>query len=151
FAVDALVGASGFQNDIQVNPGPTDHLKVEGFPSPTTAGDVHSLMVTAQDVYFNTTPAYRGTVAITSTDPQASLPANYTFAATDAGVANFAIALKTAGTQSLTAADTVTPSITSTENLITVNPGPTAKFLLNYPSPTVAGVSHPLTITASDL
>src|SRR5207245_5579636 len=46
--------------------------------------------------------------------PQALLPADYTYMASDNGVHSFAATLKTAGSQTLTATDTTTPSMTGT-------------------------------------
>ncbi len=53
-------------------------------------------------------PATPGTAHFTSSDIQAVLPANYTFTGVDAGVHVFSVTLKTAGSQSITATDTVT-------------------------------------------
>jgi hypothetical protein len=63
----------------------------------TTAGTAGTVSVTAEDAYGNVTPGYTGTVHFTSTDPQAVLPGDYTFTASDAGVHTFNAALKTAG------------------------------------------------------
>ena len=60
------------------------------------------------------TTGYTGTVHFTSSDGPAVLPANYTFTGGDAGTHVFSVTLKTAGTQSITATDTVTGSITGT-------------------------------------
>jgi hypothetical protein len=86
--------------------------------------------VTALDAYGNRT-GYLGTVHFTSSDPQAVLPANYTFTTADAGMHTFSATLKTfsstvlygGGGQSLTATDTATPGITGTQAGIAVNPG----------------------------
>src|SRR5262249_30128576 len=64
--------------------------------------------VTARDAQGNPFPGYRGTVHFTSSDPQASLPADYTFTAADMGVHTFTATLRTVGTQSITATDTAT-------------------------------------------
>ena len=78
-------------------------------------------------------------------------PANYAFVAGDAGVHTFSATLKTAGSQSLTATDTVTGSITGTQTGITVNPAAASSLIVSgYPSPTTAGVAHSFTITAKD-
>src|SRR5205085_7986336 len=58
----------------------------------------------------------------TSSDTQAVLPANYTFTAGDNGVHTFSATLKTAGSRSLTATDTITGTITGAQT-ITVQPG----------------------------
>ena len=76
--------------------------------------------VTAYDAYGNVATGYTGTVSLTSSDPQAVLPSSFTFTGTDAGTHTFAVTLDTAGTQSITATDTVTSSITGTESGITV-------------------------------
>jgi hypothetical protein len=53
----------------------------------------------------------------TSSDGQASLPANYTFTAADGGVHTFSATLKTAGSQMLTATDTIASSITGAQTI----------------------------------
>ena len=63
---------------------------------------------------------YTGTVALSSSDGHAVLPADYTFTAADAGTHSFSVTLETAGTQSITATDTVAPSLTASETGITV-------------------------------
>jgi len=62
----------------------------------------------------NPLTTYTGTVTFTSTDPQATLPANYTFTISNAGSQTFSFTLKTAGPQCVTATDTINPTVTST-------------------------------------
>jgi hypothetical protein len=64
------------------------------------------------------------------------LPADYTFTAADAGSHTFGITLKTAGTQSLTAADTTSSSVTGSQTGIVVTN--------SFPQDTV-GVFDPVT------
>src|SRR5262249_59305571 len=73
-----------------------------------------SVTVTALDQFNNVAAGYGGTVAFTSSDGQAVLPANYTFTTADAGVHTFSggVTLKTTGSQTVTATDTATSSIT---------------------------------------
>jgi hypothetical protein len=60
--------------------------------------------VTARDVFNNLKASCRGTVYLTSSDPQATWPADYTFRAADHGVPTFrAILLRTAGPQTVSA------------------------------------------------
>src|SRR5438445_286859 len=87
-------------------------LLLSGFPSATTAGVAGNLTITAEQDDGTTDTAYTGTISFTSTDSQAGLPANYTFMAADLGVHTFSITLETAGSQALTATDTVTSTIT---------------------------------------
>ena len=78
------------------------------------------------------------------------MPANYTFVAGDNGVHTFTATLKTAGTQSITATDTVTRTITGTQS-VTVNPAAaTTLSVAGFTTPTAAGVAHNVTVTAID-
>src|SRR5947209_1420813 len=86
-------------------------LLLSGFPSLTTAGAAGNLTVAAEQPDGSIDTAYTGTIVFSTTDAQADLPASYTFTADDQGVHTFSATLKTAGTQSLTATDTVTNSI----------------------------------------
>ena len=79
--------------------------------------------MTARDAFGNTATGYTGTVHFTSSDAQATLPADYTFTAGDTGVHTFTATLKTAGTQSLTATDTVDSSITGSADRNHRQPG----------------------------
>ncbi len=108
---------------VTVNPGPTSTLALSGTPGSVTAGSTGSVTVTAKDAYGNTTPAYTGTVTFTSSDGAWVAPANYTFTGPNAGVHTFtnAYTLKTTGSQTVTATDTPTSSITGTSGSITVN------------------------------
>ena len=85
-------------------------LTVSGFPSSTDPGVAHSLTVTATRASIGTDTDYRGTVHLTSSDPAAVLPADYTFTASDSGVHAFNVTLSSFGTQSVTATDTISPS-----------------------------------------
>jgi hypothetical protein len=140
----------GSQTGITVNPAAASKLVVGGYPSPTTAGVSHSFTVTAQDAFGNTATGYAGTLTISSSDGQAVLPANYTFTGTDAGVHSFSATLKTAGSQSITAMDTVTASITGTQSGITVNAAATSHLSISAPASATAGSSFSVTITAQD-
>jgi hypothetical protein len=89
--------------------------------APTTAasGTPVSVTVTAVDAAGTKVTTYSGTVKITSTDTAATLPANATLTG---GVGTFSVTLKTIGSQTVTATDTVTSSITGTSASITVTP-----------------------------
>lgn len=136
-----------------ISVGPPTHLVVAGYTSPTTAGASHGFTVTAKDAGENTVPSYAGTVHFTSTDVGGGtvLPANYTFVPGDAGSHAFAATLSTAGTQSITATDTVNGSINGTQAGIVVDPAAAASLLVaGYPSPSVATVAENFTVTAKD-
>jgi hypothetical protein len=100
---------------------------------------------------------YQGTAHFTSTDSAAVLPADYAFTSGDNGIHLFSGTLKTAGTWTITAADTVTGSITGTSGGITAAPGPVDHFRVtvfvnNAPSTQVGqGVAYILEVKAVDV
>jgi hypothetical protein len=141
----------GSETGITVNAAAASTLTVNGFPSPTLAGVAHTFTVTAKDAFGNTATGYTGAVTFTSTDSQSALPANYTFVNGDAGAHAFSATLKTVGTQSITATDTVTSTIKGSQTGITVAPAAASILIVNgYPSPTTAGVLQNFTVTAKD-
>ena len=146
-------------------------LSVSGIASPTVAGTAESVTVMAQDQYGNAVTDYQGTIHFTSSDAQATVPADYTFtvgAGGDNGTHTFTtyytctgsctipephpvLVLRTAGTQTVTATDTSTSSITGAEAGIVVNPAAATHFVVaGIPSPVAAGVAHNVTVTAQD-
>src|SRR5205823_2295922 len=122
-ATDAANGAvTGSQAGIRVSPAAAAFLVLSGLPSSVNAGAAGTVTVTltAKDAYGNVATGYTGTVRLGSSDPQAVLPASYAFTAADAGSHTFVITFKTAGTQSVTAADTANPSLAASQAGITV-------------------------------
>ncbi len=118
---DSLATTSA-DTTITVNPGPASTLSVAGLSSPRAAGTAGTMTVTARDANGNTATAYAGTVHFTSSDTTATLPADYTFTAGDAGMHSFAVTLNTAGTQSVTVNDTANGAILGSQTGIVVNP-----------------------------
>src|SRR5262249_6915553 len=109
--------------------------------------------VRAVDAYGNVATSYAGTVTFSSSDAQAGLPSAYTFttgAGGDNGVHTFSATLKTAGSQSITATDTTTSSITATQSGIQVNAATAVLFGLSGPSSAVRGDPYAFTLTAKD-
>ncbi len=128
-------------------------LAVSAFPSSTTAGVPVSFTVTAKNTDGTTATGFTGTVHFTSSDGQAGLPADYAFTAADAGVHTFGAILKTAGTQSITATDTTTASVTGTDTGITVRPAAASQLIFRQqPSATTAGqaISPAVTVDVED-
>jgi hypothetical protein len=84
-----------------------------------TRGVAFSLTLTVQDAYGNVVTGYTGTVHFTSSDGAATLPANYTFTPTDAGVHTFtnAFTLRKRGTQTIRVTDVVNSDLTTTGGL----------------------------------
>ena len=98
-------------------------LSVSGIYNPFPAGSTHSFTVKALDAYGNVATGYTGTIHFTSSDPAATLPADYTFTAADAGAHKFpntlspGLTLRTPGSQWVRATDTATASITGSETV----------------------------------
>jgi Phosphoesterase family/FG-GAP-like repeat len=151
-ATDTVTSSlQGSQTGITVNPAAASKLVVSGYPSTTTAGASHSLTVTAQDANNNTLTSYLGTIHFTSSDSKAVLPSNYTFTAADAGVHTFTgVILKTAGSQSITATDTMTSSIQGSQSGITVSPAAVSGLRVTAPASVTAGGAFTITVSAVD-
>jgi hypothetical protein len=115
-ATDTGTGITGTAT-VTVNPAAAQTFSVAGFPSPIAAGTPGSFTVTALDAYGNVATGYSGTVTFSSSDPQAVLPGDSTLAQ---GTGAFSATLNTVGTQSITATDTVAPSITGSQTGIQV-------------------------------
>jgi Ca2+-binding RTX toxin-like protein len=143
---DYSAGAS-----VQLNTGDWRSIQLGGFPSPTTAGQAHTLTVTALESNGSVMTGYTGTAHFTSSDPQAGLPADYTFTAADNGTHTFTVTLKTAGTQSITVADTGPTAFSDTQGGIAVNSAAAAMFQVGgFPSPVSVGDSGGFAVTAYD-
>ena len=151
-ATDTVTGSiTGTTSAVTVSPAAATTLVLSGTPASVTAGNSAGVTVTAKDAYGNTDTNYSGTVHLTSTDPAAVLPADYTFTGGDAGVHALSATLETAGSRTLTATDTVTGSITGTSASITVNPATAATLVLSgTPASVTAGNSAGVTVTAKD-
>jgi adhesin/invasin len=120
-ATDTVTGSiNGTSAGITVNPAAASTLSVTAGAA-QTAGTSFTTTVTAKDAFGNTATGYTGTVHFTSNDGQALLPANYTFLAGDVGTKNVTVTLKSAGSRSMVATDTVASSITGSRS-VTVNP-----------------------------
>jgi hypothetical protein len=156
-ATDTVNGSlKGSQKGILVTPASAIVLKVAPSTGTTTAGASFSATVTALDPYGNIATGYAGTVTFSSSDPQAVLPANYAFTSTDAGKHTFSngIIFKTvgaAGSQTVTAADTVTASIAGTSAAVIVNPAGVDHLAILTPTSSTAGAGFSVTVTAQDV
>src|SRR6185369_13389910 len=142
---------TGTQAAINVNPAAADTLVVSGITTPRIVWTAGTVTVETRDAYNNRATGYLGTVRFTSSDAQATLPANYTFSGADAGIHTFVsgVTVKTSGTQTVSATDTVAATITGTQTAINVNPDttyPTAAISYSPAGPYKMGDT--VTITA---
>jgi hypothetical protein len=123
-----------------------------GLPVSTPAGTPLTFTLTARDSFGQLAAGYRGTVHLTSTDGQATLPGDHTFTAGDAGVYSFGVGMRTAGNQSITVIDTGTGIVPDTEPIAVV-PAALDHFRVTTSADggsTVAGALFDVTVTAQD-
>jgi hypothetical protein len=148
-AADTLTSSiAGTSNNVSVGVGPATHFSVS-LPSSPTAGSSFNFTVSALDQFNNIATGYGGTVHFTSSDSQATLPADYPFAPGDAGVHTFAATLKTSGTRTITATDTVTASTTGASSA-SVSAATATHFSVSSPLSAAAGNAFAFTVTALD-
>jgi hypothetical protein len=110
-------------------------------PATVTAGTPFDATVKAVDPFGQTALGYVGTAHFGSTDGQAALPGDYPFTLGDAGTHTFpgGFTLQTAGSQTVTAADTGTGSLTGSAS-VAVTPAVADHLLfLQQPTDTAAG------------
>jgi hypothetical protein len=144
-ATDTVTASiTGTSNSITVIDVAT-HFSVTA-PANATAGIAFNFTVTALDAGNNTVTTYSGTVHFTSTDAQASLPANSMLTN---GSGTFSATLMTTGPQTITATDTASASITGTSSSIAVI-GQATHFSVTAPASATTGTAFNITVTALD-
>jgi streptogramin lyase len=133
---------------VNVVPAPVYDLVVTtSFPNPDPAGTVGTVTVTAQDRYGNTVRSgpnqYAGKVNLVSADPKTSgLPAAYTFIAGDAGSHTFTnVILETAGSQTITATDSVNSTLMNSQQINVTALAPDQLVLVAQPPSTVSAAT----------
>ena len=107
--------------DIFTFVGPATHYVVTA-PASATRGVPFNFTVTAYDQFGNQVADYHRTVHLTSTDITATLPADYTFTTTDAGMHTFAATLNAVGSWTITGSEVGAANpVTGTSGTIAVN------------------------------
>jgi hypothetical protein len=124
-------------------------LSIAGITTPTASGTSATATVTARDTFGNVATGYRGSVAFTSSDAAATLPAGHAFGAGDGGTKTFpGIVLRTAGNQTVSVSD---GSLGSTQGPITVTVGALSALALSPGTSTMdAGASRTFTAQGRD-
>src|SRR5450755_1454657 len=138
----SITGTSGSVNVTQS----TTHLSATAAAT-ATAGSSFVVTVKALDGGGNVVTGYAGTVKLTSSDSAAALPPNSTLSS---GQHAFTVTLKTAGGQTVTAADTANSGISATTATIAVAPAATTHLLVTAPSSSAVGLSFLVAVTAKD-
>ncbi|MCU1391812.1 MAG: hypothetical protein JWM34_240 [Ilumatobacteraceae bacterium] len=144
-ATPSITGTTG---TIAVSPAATATLTVT-LPAQVNANSAFSTVVTAIDAFGNTTPAYAGTVHFTTSDVAATAPTDATLTN---GVGVIPTTLKTAGSQSLTATDTVSAGITGmgSTSVSALAAAAATHFAVSAASTATAGTPTNVTVTALD-
>jgi hypothetical protein len=128
-------------------------LLVTTNPTTVTAGGSLDVTVTAKDGAGATVTSYRGTVHFVSSDPLATLPADYAFVAGDNGTHTFTAGatLRTAPSATVAAADLANGSIFGFAS-VTVNPGAAVKLaFIQQPSTVVQNLTmSPVSVGIED-
>jgi hypothetical protein len=119
-------------------------------PSSATAGTAFSVTVTARDTAGTVADGYTGTVHFRTSSAKATLPADYTFTAADHGTHTFSFVLKTAGTQSVTVADTAQAGLTGSAGGIAVHAAAAKSIVISAPAGVTAGQPFSVIVKALD-
>ena len=145
-ANDSVAGSiTGTSGNIAVAAGTATHFVVSAAAT-TSAARALPCLVTAEDQYGNTAVAYRGTVQITTNDPQAGLPAGGTLTG---GVGAFAVTLKSAGSRTVTATDSISTGVTGNA-AVSVSALALSSLAVSAPANIPAGNPFLVTVTAQD-
>jgi len=130
-ATDGLVTGS---QTVTILAAEASTISLTGLADETTAGASQSGFVTLFDAYSNVANGYAGTVHFTSSDPNATLPADHTFTAANNGSYPFAgLVLTRAGSDKIVikVADTVATLLQAVKEE-TVSPGAVASLTLEW-------------------
>jgi photosystem II stability/assembly factor-like uncharacterized protein len=143
-------GVTGATAQVAVTPSTGAALLLLEAPPAATAGQPFAVTVTVLDAFGNANEGYRGTVRFSSTDGLATLPANYTFTAADAGAHTFpGVTFRSAGTRTLIVTDTANGSIKASAP-VAVGPAAATQLALTAPPAGTVGVPFGVVVTALD-
>jgi hypothetical protein len=135
---------------VTVDPASASTCTATGVPAAARAGDAIPLRVTVLDAFGNVATGYTGTMAFTSADTRATLPASYAFGAPDQGAHGFSVQFGTPGSELVTASDTAA-FISCASDATSLSAGAASTFAVgSLPSAAVAGVEAAFQVTAHD-
>jgi hypothetical protein len=144
-----VVNSGGNSESALLNTSPDIHFSVTA-PSSATTGTSFNVTVTADDLNGNPLTTYRGTVHFTSTDALASLPADYTFTAADAGVHTFSVTLLSSYNRTIVVTDTSDATIRGFAPVSVTNP-PLSITSLSTTTAVEGSAAFPLAVNGSGL
>ena len=116
-----------------------------------SAGHANRVTVAALDAFGNLAAGYTGTVVLTSSDPNASLPTPTAFTLADAGSHDFLqVALNTAGVQTIHAQDSNQPTVYGTQGNVLVTGAAATRLIVSTSQVALAGAPQQATVSAID-
>ena len=122
-------------------------LAVSASIANVTAGLTVNVSVRALDASGALVTTYAGTVHFTSSDAQATLPADSQL---PGGTGNFSVMLRTIGSQTITATDTVTASLKGTTSAINVVSNAATHLSVSGPGNAQTRITFKFTVSALD-
>lgn len=122
-------------------------LAVSASTANVTTGMTVNVSVRALDASGALATSYAGTVHVTSSDGQATLPADSPL---PGGTGNFSVTLRTIGPQTITVTDMVTASLKGTTSAINVVSNAATHFSVGSPGNAQTRITFKLTVTALD-
>ena len=147
---DGQVPLAALVQNVVVQPGALDHFAVAVAGGNAVAGAYAQVRVTAYDTAGNIATSYRGTARLTATDSQVSVQAAHAFSAADNGTYEVSAIFRSAGNQTLTVADSTTPTAAG-HAIVAVSPAALAALGVTMtPNTLVAGADGNLTVRAID-
>ena len=135
---------------INVTPAATAGFLLTPSGGDETSGIAFPLTVVAVDGFKNVITNYSGTVHFSSTDSKATLPADYTFTATDQGSHLFQLTLVTIGDQTLTVADKANPMLAANDSIQVNAPSADLGVAIAGPPPTTTTGKLAFTVTVTN-
>lgn len=138
--------------NLTVAAGAATTFSFANVPASAVAGNAFSLTLNVYDAYGNLASGYVGTIHFSSSDAQAVLPADYTFKSGDNGSHNFnsGMVLKTAGSQNVTATDTVNSTLSANSGSILVTANSFSRLHISGPTVSITGQTFSVVVSATD-
>lgn len=131
--------------NVSVTPAAAVSLDLTG-PVSARAGDSFLLTATARDAFGNVAIGFTGLATFLGDDPNATLPSGQSFTAADAGIKQFPVTFRTAGSRSVTLG---AGGLTKTFAM-SVTPGALNHFVLTAPTSVNEGDAFAVTVRAFD-
>ena len=135
---------------IQVVAAPPFKYVTSGLSGTVQSGIPQSVTLTTLDVNNNLISSYAGTSVATSNDAGATLPANYSFVPSDAGVHVYSVTFLSLGAKTVTFKDSVIATIAGTSSVTVVAQAPDRVVWSGAATAVAESCSAQMTLTSKD-